>query len=144
MSMNGFNTGQDVTLVLTDPNTGNVLSTVTVINFESKPINETKRIDPLDGYSVPLIFYTGWEGSLEIERTGDELDIYWATLEANYYLGLNQTGITINQTIRNPNGTTSQWQYINTILQLTDAGTWSRTNSVTQKFNFMCSAKEPV
>jgi hypothetical protein len=143
MTVNNYSTGEDITLNFTDQNGQNIniVPAGQIINFDAKPITETKRIDPLNGYSVPLIFYVGWEGTFEMERQNNLLDVYWATLEAAYYNGLNQTGATINQTIREPDGSTTQFQYINVIPRLEDAGMWKRTDSVTQKLSFMCSAR---
>ncbi|MFZ6727343.1 hypothetical protein ACO0K2_17765 [Undibacterium sp. MH2W] len=140
MSQAGYSLGKDVTLVIIKPD-GSVLNIGKVTKFSSKQDDSTQKIKPLTGGTDHLRFFEGWNGSFDVERQGPDLDQYFAQLESNFYAGIQELPVTLQQTIVEPSGAVSQYQYVDAILQYADAGDWAADKSVSQKLNFMAARR---
>ncbi len=134
MPINGFSVGRDVALDIVGPSGPIRLSLIT--DFQSKQDTSEKKIKGLDGINRPVRFFEGWSGSFTIERQDNTVDDYFATLENNYYSGLNETTVTITETITEVSGAVSQYRYTNVLLKLDDAGSWKGDSTVSQKLGF--------
>lgn len=139
MAANGLSTGIDHKLVFTDVN-GNQ-QFVIIENFTSKEDAVMDKVIAMDGTVRHPKFHEGWSGSFTLQRSNNVMDNYIALQEASYYLGQDQLPMTITETISEPDGTTSQYQYTNTVIMLEDAGNWSGTEIVRQRISFMASRK---
>jgi hypothetical protein len=139
MSLNAFSVGRDVTLNVVTP-TGPVTFSL-ITKFTAKIDTTDKKIKGIDGLTRFLRFFDGWSGSFEIERQNSNADDYFAALEAAYYAGQTENTATITETITEPSGATTQYQYGGVLMKLEDAGEWSGDNTVKQKVSFVASRR---
>lgn len=113
--------------------------------IESFTLKEDATIDKkiaMDGTVRHPKFHQGWSGSFMIQREGDFTDAYFASQEANYYLGSDQIPITITQTITEANGTVSQYQLTGVVLTFENAGNYSGTEIVMLSVSFMAARRK--
>ena len=139
MPQNSFSVGRDVSLSVTGPSGPIVMSLVTA--FEAKPDIIDKKVKGLDGITRHVRFPDGWQGHFEIERQDATLDDYWATLEANYYAGLNELPVTITETITEVSGAISQYMFQQVLLKLVEAGSWKGDETVKQRVEFVAARR---
>ena len=139
MPLNGLTSGIDHKLTFTDIN--GVQSFAILESFTSKEDATTDKVIAMDGTVRHPKFHQGWSGSFVLERNSNFMDNYIAAQEASYYEGLDQTPLTILETITENDGTVSQYQYTNVVIYLEDAGNYSGTEIVKQNATFMASRK---
>lgn len=142
MPVNNFNVGKDVSLDIIGPNGPIRFNLITA--FDAKQDTSEVKVKGLDGITRPVVFYDGWSGSFSAERQDSTMDDYFAQLESQYYAGVNQSSLTIMETITEVSGAVSQYRYIGVILKYDDAGSWSGDATVKQKFSFMASRRIKV
>lgn len=142
MPLNSYTVGRDISLNIIGPS--GPLSFSQIVGFQSKPDTTDQKIKGLDGVTRHLRFPDGWSGKFDLERQDSTLDDYWAQLENNYYAGLNETPISITETIREVNGSISQYRYVDVLLTLDDAGTFAGDKSVKQSLKFVSARRLKV
>lgn len=142
MSLNGFSVGRDIALDIVTPAGPVRFSLIT--GFMSKMTIADKKIKGLDGITRHVRFPDGWEGSFSLERQDSTADDYFSQIEDNYYQGLNETPCTITQTISEPNGTVTQYRYLNVLLRYEDSGEWKGDDTVKQKLAFVAARRIKV
>lgn len=140
MPINSFSVGKDVSLNINTPLGAVKFSLIT--KFQSKMDNTEKRIKGIDGVTRIVRFPDGWSGSFEIERQDSTADDYFSQVEANYYAGQNEQPCTILETIAEPNGSITQYQYQGVMLKFDDGGEWMGDSTVKQKISFMASQRQ--
>ncbi len=143
MPVNGYNVGRDVSVDIVGTTTG-VLRFRVRTGFEAKQKTVDIEVKRLDGIVDHIIMPSGWMGSFDYERGGDDLDSYFAGLENSYYSGLTTEGVNITQSITNPNGTLSQYRFTRAVLKYDDAGKWEGDKTVKQKISWMASRRLKV
>lgn len=139
MPVNGLSSGIDHKLVFTDVN--GIQQFVIIENFTAKEDAVMDKVISMDGTVRHPKFHEGWSGSFTLERSNNVMDNYIALQEASYYQGTDQLPITITETISEPNGTTSQYQFTGVVITMEDAGNWSGTEIVRQRISFMASRR---
>jgi hypothetical protein len=139
MPVNNFTIGRDVALVIQTPN--GQLNVPGITDFTADPIVAELKSKPLSG--IPQYGYIpdGWSISVKIDRMDATVDNFWAQFEAAYYAGGNQVGGTIFETIREQDGSVSQWRYTGVVLKLAKAGDFSGDKKVEQTLTGMASQK---
>ena len=142
MPANNFSIGRDVAIDVIGSNGPLRLSQIT--GFDSKATTIELKVKPLSGPPIFAMIPDGHTGSFDIERVDATIDKYFAQLENNFYSGLNQTSITMTETITEPNGAISQFRYTGVQLKYDDAGSWKQDASVKQKLSFVASRKYQV
>ena len=142
MPLNGFSVGRDISLDIIGPSGPLRFNQVT--GFDSKPDTTDQKIKGLDGITRHLRFPDGWSGSFSLERQDSTVDDYFAQVEANYYAGRNEQPITITETIREANGSISQYRYLQVLLKLDSAGSWAGDKSVPQKISFVAARRVKI
>lgn len=140
--INGFTIGKDTTLVINTPSGVKKFSLIT--GFSSKPETTTIKVKGLDGITRPLVFHDGWGGQFDLERQNGELESYWAELEENYHAGISLQAGTIIETIREADGSVTQYRYTGVVLKLEDLGDRAGDKTVKQKLGFMASRRIKV
>lgn len=131
-----FSLGPNNSITIFDA-TGEInLGTFTELTFESRPIQDRRKINLMNGSTYDLVFNHGWEGRISIQRTNPFLDQYWGILEVNVRAGLPYPTFTIVQTIRETDGTTSRFTFQGAILTYDQAGTWQNEEGVVQMLSF--------
>lgn len=110
-------------------------------SFSAKEDATVSKYIAMDGTVRHEKFHSGWSGTCMFERNDNFLDRYIAAQESAYYLGLNQLPLTITQTITENNGDVTQYQYINAVLVLDDAGTYTGTDIAKQSVSYQASRR---
>lgn len=139
---NKYSLGVNCTLRITDEN-GDVAITESILNFTSKSDDEYNHVNHLNGRRGTLQYKNGWSGSFEIARQSQFFDKYWANQESRYYNGLFSANTTIMQTVKEPDGSLSQWQFVNVTLMYDDAGAWEHGHEVRQRISFFAERRLP-
>src|SRR4051794_1066860 len=134
MSLNGFSTGRDISLVVTTPN--GQLTLVGLTNFSKKPMTTKIKSKGIDGTPRHATIPDGWSGSFRLDRLSPEVDNFWAAFEAGYFNGQSQQGGAIYETISESDGSVTQWRYVNVALSLDDAGDFAGDKRVEQSISF--------
>lgn len=142
MPVNGFTVGRDVTVDLVIGGENVRFSLIT--GFTSKPKYAENTIEGLDGLDRHLVEPAGWEGDMDFERQGPELDSYFARIEAAFFAGLDLPSGTITETIQEPNGSVSQFRYEMVVLMLESAGDKKGKETVKQKVAWKASRRVQV
>jgi hypothetical protein len=141
MPVNNMNVGVDYALSYYDGTTqslvdlGDVQSvkiTAHAADIESKPFNDSPRF----GF-VPM----GYTIDFTITRTGSQLEDLMVTFEQNFNQGNVLAPGFLNQTINNPDGTTSRYQFTKFVVFLPEQGNIEREKVVTLQLKGKASTK---
>lgn len=142
MPVNGFNVGKDVSLDINGQN--GPLRPSLITKFNKKQLTKEITVKGLDGISRHIRFPDGWSGSFDFERQDSTLDDYFATVEDNYYAGINEQAITITETIQEVSGAITQWRYLGVMLKYDDGGEFAGDQTVKQKVSWVASRRVKV
>jgi hypothetical protein len=112
-----------------------------ITGFSAKPQYQDIKVKGLDGITRHARMPDGWQGEFDVERCDAVIDSYFATLENNYYAGINELPCTITETIQNPDGSVSQFQFQQVLLKLDDAGKWEGDKTVKIKISYMAARR---
>lgn len=143
MPVNNFNVGRDMTLQIVGYD-GTIQNFSLQTTFASKQETHQIKIMGMDGTVRFLELPAGWSGSAGYDRQNDNLDAYFATLETNYYTGLNVQAATLTETITEVDGSTSQFRYTGVVFKFDDAGTWQGDKQIAQKISWSASRRLKV
>jgi hypothetical protein len=136
-----FDIGHQVTVNITNPLTGDVMSIPNLVHFDKKPRTKELVSNPIS--SPPVFKYPpdGWSGSFEIDRLGPGLDKLFAALDKAYWAGANIPSCTILEYTQEQDGTVTTYQYTDVALQFADGGAIKSNEKIMQKFNFMAAQR---
>lgn len=138
-SLDGLTSGQSSTVTWTDIDGNKKFEILESFTFrENSNISDETAID---GVTRHPKFYMGWHGSAVYQRGSSALDDYFASQERNYYLGGDQINMTITQTIKEVNGSTTQWQFTGVVLMMEDGGSFSGTAIVKQSISWKANRR---
>jgi hypothetical protein len=139
---NAFNTGRDIAV---DFNLPQGLVRFSIVTDVGRKQN-TKSIEShgIDGVCRYVEVPGGWEGTLEIDRAGPELDQAIAYLEGLYYAGQPVPYSTITETISEISGKITVWRFTNVAIKGDDLGSWKGDAKVTQKLGWKASFRTQV
>ena len=142
MPVNNFSVGRDITLTIVTASGPLNLNLITM--FQSAPETAEVKVKGLDGVTRHARFWDGWRGSFAVERSDSTVDDYFAQLESNYYLGVNEQPATITETVTETNGSVTQWRYLNVLMKYDDAGSWAGDQTVKQKISFVAAQRQKI
>lgn len=143
--MNGFSTGRDIKIDIVDPNSFAVIQSFSLLTtFDSKQMTNQIKIKGLDGIVRYLEIPDGWEGTLDYDRQGDQLDAYVASLETGYFAGLNTNSAQLTETITNPDQSVSIYRFTGVVFKLSSSGAWKGDGQVSQKLDWCASLRLKV
>jgi len=144
MPVNGMNVGRDYQILYYDANQGliqslgdvqNVRITAQKHDIASRPYNQPPRFGYIpDGYRVDFT----------ITRTGAQLEDLMVLNETNFNNGQIMSPGYLNETITNPDGSISRYQYQNFVVFMTDVSDIARERIVSQRMEGMASKKVPL
>ena len=144
----GFNTGRDATIVILMPRLLGGVQRVdlpNLTNFDCKQESTMLKVKPqATGLTLHANLPDGWTGSFDNERYGPALDDAFADQENAWLDG----GVVLNGTmftyLREPDGSTSTYQFSNVAYKLDNAGSYSSDKTVAQKVSFMATRRQRV
>ncbi|WP_315792236.1 MULTISPECIES: hypothetical protein [unclassified Bradyrhizobium] len=144
MPVNGMNTGSDFSLFYFDGASGQLVDLGDVQDVKivalkhdiaSRPFNRKPRFGYVpDGYKIDFT----------ITRTGSALEDFMVAAEKNFNEGGIQKPGYLQETIINPDGSISRYQYSEMVIFLTDHGNISRDKPTTLALEGMASSKDPI
>lgn len=144
MPINSQSIGKDVSLDILTARGALNIPAAAITNFTSQPQTSSASSKGLDGETRNAVFPDGWQGTFEIDRMSSALDTFWADYEADYHNGVNLLPGTITETIREPDGSVSQFRYTKVVLNFTNAGGKQANQLVKQTLTFMASRRLKV
>jgi hypothetical protein len=144
MPVNGMNVGVDYTISFYDGASGTLINLGDVQNVKIIALKHDIKSSPFN--QVPRYGYVpdGFKIDFTITRTGSVLEDYMVTFSQNFNQGNVLAPGFLNETITNPNGSISAYQYTNFVIFLTDHGDISREKQVTLALEGMASDKVPI
>lgn len=142
MPYNTFTIGSDCQLVVMGPFGRIDLAHVT--GFEAHQMTLMLRVDRLDGVQLGAELPKGWTGTFMLDRGSSAVDDFIAQIEQAYLAGQPIGAGTLYQYVKEPNGSTSTYQFNGVVFKLTSAGAYKGDAAVTQKLDFYASARVRV
>jgi hypothetical protein len=139
---NAFNTGRDIAIDFVLPQGPVRFSILTDVSRKQN----TKSVEShgIDGICRYVEIPGGYEGTVEIDRAGPQLDQAIAYLESLYYAGKPVPYSTITETISELNGSITIWRFVNVAIKAEDLGSWKGDSKVTQKLGWKASLRQRV
>jgi hypothetical protein len=144
VAVNNMSVGKDYTLVFVDGNTnapvefGDVQSfTITAQkhDIKSMPYNDVPRYGYIpDGYKI----------TFSITRVNSGLEDFQLAANTRFNEGSHERAGYLNETVKNPDGTVSRYQYTGFVFWLTDIGDVSREKNVNMKAEGWASDKVKI
>jgi hypothetical protein len=144
MPVNSMSVGVDYSFGYYDANSGSIVDLGDVQNVKitaqkhdisSKPYNGPPRYGFIpDGYRIDFT----------ITRTGPTLEALMVVLEQRFSQGGEVKAGYLNQSVREPGGAITRFQYTGFVVFLPDHGEVSREKTVTLKLEGMASRKVPI
>jgi len=142
--MNGQTIGKDVSIDLFTSKGVLPIPAAWITQFDAKPATTNTTSKGLDGVTRYGVFPDGWKGTIAVDRMGPALDQFWAQIEADFYAGNNIATGTITETIKEPDGSISQYRYLGVMFDFKDAGSRVANQLVKQKLDFMAARRVRV
>jgi len=142
MAINNLSLGPDITLNIHSP-TGEVVIP-TVVSFMCEPTPEVRKSVAINGNVLFAPIPLGYTGSLETDRTSPAIEEFWTNYEKQYYAGVNLQPSTITVTIREANGSITQWIATGVMFDAQSFGTWSGTDFVKQTLKFNAAKYQQI
>jgi hypothetical protein len=139
MPNNGFSVSRDLSVSISTTN--GALQPTLVTGFESKQDTTEKKVKGIDGRVRNVVFPDGWSGGFDMERQNSIIDDYFAGWEADYFQGLDVGTGVITQSIAEPDGSQSQYQYTNVSFKYDNAGKWAGDDTVTQRLTWIAERR---
>ena len=99
------------------------------------------KSDPIGSPPIFGIVYDGWSIAIKLDRRDPTVDRYFAQREADYWAGVNLVSGTILESIREVDGSVSQYQYTGVVLKYDDAGDWKSDSFVSISLTGMASRR---
>lgn len=122
MPVNGHSLGSDCTIDVYDPISGEIKTLAGRTAFEPRQMTEASMRRRMDGTVHPVTIPGGWEGTISLDRTDDEVDRWMSQVEDAYYAGRNVAAGSITETLNNPDGSMSQYRYEEVLFRYDNAG----------------------
>lgn len=144
MPVNKMNVGVDYSISFYDGASGVLVDLGDVQDVAISAMKHDIKSQPYNG--VPRFGYVpdGFKIDFTITRTGAALEDFAVINAANFNQGQVQSPGFLNETINNPDGTVSRYQYTGFVVFLTDHGHISREKLVMLKLEGMASEKTKI
>ncbi len=144
MPIANFTVGHDVSVDIISGTTGQVISLPANTGFTAEATTQQIASRPLSGPPVFGEMPDGWSGTIDFDRTDIRIDAFFAAREAAYYKGQNIINDAIVQTIRERDGTITQYRFVNVALKFSQGGQWKAQDKVAQNIAWKASTRVQV
>jgi hypothetical protein len=139
-----MNVGVDYTISFYDGTTGALVNLGDVQTVKITAQKHDIKSAPYNGLPRYGFVPDGFKIDFSITRIGSVLEDYMVAFSQNFNAGNVQKPGFLNQTITNPDGSISRYQYTNFVIFLTDHGDISRDKTVTLTLEGMASDKVAI
>lgn len=133
MAAAGYSVGRDLTMVVVNQVTGAAVKWATLCKADFRQMTKQLEWKPLNGNIAFADLPGGWEVNLELDRSDGSVQDYFVLDENNYLSGGTTTTFYLQETITNPDGSVSQYRYINGAMKLSNAGSFAMDDKVSLK-----------
>lgn len=131
MAQQKQNLGRDLSVSITI--NGKVIKQLNLhTDTHIRPLVSERKVVPTNqgGITVARTVHGGWEVDLNYMRQDGIPDTVAQFLQDNYFAGNAEVNVSMQQTVRNDNGSVDVFQYVNGIIYQTDAGSYKGTEDV--------------
>ena len=144
MPVNRINVGTDYSLAYFDGNTGLIVDLGDVQNVRIVALKHELKSMPYN--DVPRYGYVpdGFRIDFSIVRTSQIMEDLMVTFSKNFNQGRVLKPGYLNESINNPDGSVSRYQYTNFVIFLDDHGDVSREKPVMLRLTGMASDKKAI
>ena len=144
MPVNGMSVGRDFTFGFYDANTGTVIDLGDVQNVQIAAGKHDIKSQPYNG--VPKFGYIpdGYKISGTITRTNGTLEAFQVLMNQKFNNGEVIKPGYLSESVTNPDGTVSRYQYTGFTFFISDVADVSREKVVSMKFEGMASDKVQI
>lgn len=142
MAVNDFDIGKQGRMDIVSD--GAILDSAQVINFTAAQETVTITSRPLGRPKVTKEVPDGWKGSFDIDRLGPVFDDYFAQAEEDYWSNTTEPDVILTQTVKEKNGSLSQYRYEDVALKFDDVGTYKQDDKVMQKVSYVASRRRKI
>lgn len=144
MPTNNMNTGVDYSISYYDGASGLLVDLGDVQNVKVQALKHDIKSMPFN--RPPRFGYVpdGYRIEFSITRTGGALEDFFVAAEANFNAGSVSKAGYLNQSINNPDGTISRYQFTNFVVFLENHGDIARDKVVTLTMQGMASTKQKI
>ena len=144
MPVNNMTVGRDYDFGLYDGITRQIINLGDVQSFRVTSAKHNIKSSPYNGDPKFGYIPDGYTGSFSIVRTNQQLEELALTLNETFNSGGSVKSGYLNETVRNPDGSVSRYQYTGCVFWLTDVADGSREKNITQTCEFMASNKKRI
>ncbi|SHG91735.1 hypothetical protein [Bradyrhizobium erythrophlei] len=144
MPVNGMNVGVDYSISYYDGTSGTLID---LGDVQDVRISAQKHDIKSMPYNAPPRYGfvpDGFKIDFTITRTGSAIEDFMVAAEASFNAGQVQSAGYLNETITNPDGSVSRYQYTGFVVFLTDHGNISRDKNVTLALTGYASTKVSI
>lgn len=139
-----MNVGVDYSLSYFDGNSGTLIDLGDVQDVKISAMKSDIATKPYNGPPRYGFVPDGYKVDFTITRSGGDLEAFAVAAEANFNNGRVQKPGFLNQTVVNPDGTVSRYQYTNFVVFMENHGGISRDKVVTLSLHGMASSKVQI
>ena len=140
MPVGGFSIGRDVSIIINMPQGPVKFSNLT--GFKRQQISTSIESKGLNGVDKFAEIPSGWQGSIDIDREDNALDLAFAFLENLYYSGQNVPSSTISETTTEKNGSVTQFRYVGVAFKFDNPGDAAGDAKMSQTFSWKASRRK--
>lgn len=140
MPAKDFNIGRDITLDIYDPQAG-LQRFKLMTTYDSEAQYKHLESHALDGVPRFAAIPYGWKLQFGFDRGSSAADDYFTAQEDNYFNGDPLPEVSITETIREVDGSITQYRYTGVCLYFAKGGTWKGDSLVGQTIEAMCSRR---
>ncbi|UGY15116.1 hypothetical protein HAP48_0042430 [Bradyrhizobium septentrionale] len=141
MPVNGMNVGTDYSLAFYDGATGTIVDMGDVQDVKIQALKHDIKTMPYNDFPRYGFVPDGYKVDFTITRSGPTLEDFMVKSEANFNAGAVQKPGFLNESITNPDGSVSRYQYSNFVIFLDNHGNISRDKATTLTLTGMASTK---
>ena len=103
--------------------------------YDRKPMVKKLKSEGIDGINRRAVSPEGWQLTWSADRENNNGEAFWADYEAAYYAGQTVTNVSALETIREADGSVSQYRYVGLAFHLDDAGNAKADSFIQQKYS---------
>lgn len=142
--VNSFNLGHDIAVDSIDPVTGALINWPPPTAFSRRSNSKMLMSEPITQQPIRRVVEGGWSGTLDFDRSDNTIDTFFARNEALYWAGADILGGSITETIKELDGSVSQYQYTNVQFQFSNPGAWKAQDKVTMQVSWAASQRVQI
>lgn len=131
--------GRDLTVNLISPIDDSVVAIPNLKSFQYQQETTAINSQRMDGDTLNSEVPKGWQGNIEFDRSGAEIETLFSQIQSLYLNGGTLKGTTLYIYVTETGGAQTTLQFDNVAIKLADGGTYKPDQLVTQRITFMAN-----